>query len=274
MNKKKDSEVIVAYKGFDKNLACSPDGKPFQYTVGKTYTHKGVVIPCNSGFHACEFPLAILSFYPLTNGNRYGVVEQSGEIVRDGEKTASGKITVKAEIGIPGLVKASIEWVKRLSGEATSGNSAHSATSGNSAHSATSGNSAHSATSGNSAHSATSGYSAHSATSGDYAHSATSGYSAHSATSGDYAHSATSGDYANSATSGYYAKSSVKGSNAVAANAGNGAAKASIGGAIFIIERDINYKILAVFASLVGDNGIKADTWYVLKGGKPVEVSP
>jgi len=155
---------------------------------------------------------------------------------------------------------------------ATSGYSAHSATSGYYAHSATSGYSAHSATSGNYANSATSGYSAHSATSGYYAHSATSGYSAHSATSGDSAHSATSGDSANSATSGYHANSEAKGDKAIAANAGNGKARAGLGGAIFIVERNDELTILSVFASKVGENGIKPNTWYVLRDGKPVEV--
>ena len=155
---------------------------------------------------------------------------------------------------------------------ATSGNYANSATSGYYAHSATSGNYANSATSGNYANSATSGYYANSATSGDYANSATSGYYANSATSGNYAHSATSGNYANSATSGYYANSATSGDSAVAANAGDGAAKASAGGAIFIVERDRDRNLLAVFASKVGENGIEPNTWYALKGGKPVVV--
>ena len=228
--------VITAYKGFNKNLTCSPDGKMFQYEIGNNYEHKGSVVACSSGFHACEFPLAVLSYYGLKNGNRFAIVEQSGALVRKDDKTASGKITIKAEIGIPGLIKASVEWVRMKASEPTSGDSAHSATSGNSAHSATSGDSAHSATSGNSAH------------------------------------SATSGDYANSATSGYSARVSSKGVSAIAANAGDGAAKASKDGAIFIVERDRNRNILAVFASMVGENDIKADTWYVLKGGKPVEV--
>jgi hypothetical protein len=289
--------VSVAYKGFDKNLQCLG----FQYEIGKTYTHEGRVAACESGFHACEFPLAVFSFYPVADGNRFGVVEQSGDIVTQGQKQCSRTITVKAEIGIPGLVKAAIEWTRKaatapISGDyahsatsgdyansATSGDSAHSATSGDYANSATSGDSANSATSGDCANSATSGDyansatsgdSANSATSGDYANSATSGDSAHSATSGDYAHSATSGDRANSATSGYLTQAESKGKNAVAAIAGSGIARAGEGGAIFLVERGGDLSILAVFASKVGDHGIKADTWYALRDGKPVEVTP
>ena len=246
-------EVIVAYKGFDKNLVCSPKGKPFQYEIGKTYVHKGAVSACNSGFHACENPLAVLSYYGLKDGNRYAIVEQSGKMSREKDKTASQRITIKAEIKVPGLIKAAVKWTMARASKPTSGDSANSATSGDYAHSATSGDSANSATSGNSAH------------------SATSGNSAHSATSGDSAHSATSGDYANSATSGYSAHSEAKGANAVAANAGNGKARAGAGGAIFLVERDSNLNILSVFASKVGENGIKPDIWYVLRSGKPVE---
>src|SRR6185312_9749847 len=264
--------VVIAFKGFDKNLVCNPKGKPFQYEIGKTYEHKGAVSACNSGFHACQqHPLSVLSFYGLKDGNRYAIVEQSGEMAHEKDKTASQIITIKAEIKVSGLIKAAVEWTMAKAAKPTSGNYAHSATSGNYAHSATSGNYAHSATSGNYAHSATSGNSAHSATSGYYAHSATSGDYANSATSGDYAHSATSGDYANSATSGYSAHSEAKGENAVAANAGNGKARAGACGAIFLVERDDNLNILAVFASKVGENGIQPDVWYVLRDGKPEE---
>jgi hypothetical protein len=235
--------VSVAYKGFDKNLQCLG----FQYEIGKTYTHEGRVAACESGFHACEFPLAVFSFYPVADGNRFGVVEQSGDIVTQGQKQCSRTITVKAEIGIPGLVKAAIEWTRKAATAPISGDYAHSATSGDRANSATS---------------------------GDSAHSATSGDSAHSATSGDYAHSATSGDRANSATSGYLTQAESKGKNAVAAIAGSGIARAGEGGAIFLVERGGDLSILAVFASKVGDHGIKADTWYALRDGKPVEVTP
>lgn len=51
-------------------------------------------------------------------------------------------------------------------------------------------------------------------------------------------------------------------------------AKAPVGGAIFLVERDDDLNILFVFASKVGENGIKPMTWYTLKDGKPVEVSP
>ena len=108
-----DNNTIHSFKGMDKNMKC----RGFQYEAGKTY-ETDTAKACESGFHACEAPLDVLRYYPPTDGNRYFEVEQDGEIDRNGEdsedsKVASTKLTVGAEIGIPGLVKAHVEWVKK-----------------------------------------------------------------------------------------------------------------------------------------------------------------
>ena len=99
-----------AYKGFDKSLCC----RGFQYEVGKEYEHDGNVNLCSSGFHACENPFDVLNHYGDVINNRYCEVEQYGETVSDGSKTASSKIKIKAEIGFAGLFKAGIEWLKEI----------------------------------------------------------------------------------------------------------------------------------------------------------------
>lgn len=105
-----ENKSIKAYKGFDKSLCCHG----FQYEVGKAYEHNGPVDICNSGFHACENPMDVLDHYGDILNNRYCEVEQSGEIKGDGTKTVSSKIKVNAEIGFPGLFKAGIEWIKKI----------------------------------------------------------------------------------------------------------------------------------------------------------------
>ena len=104
-------EIIKSYKGMDKDMRCN--NGTFQYEVGKTYeTDKAEA--CERGFHACEVPLDVFNYYPPADGNRYFEVEQSGELSRKGDdsKVASTRLTVGAEIGIHGLVKAHVEWVK------------------------------------------------------------------------------------------------------------------------------------------------------------------
>ena len=100
---------IRAYKAFDKNLQC----RGFQFEVGKTYEHEGEVKVCASGFHSCEFPLDVFSYYPPAAGNRFAVVKASGQLSRHeaDSKVASATLTVEAEIGLPVLVARAVDWV-------------------------------------------------------------------------------------------------------------------------------------------------------------------
>jgi hypothetical protein len=285
--------TVTAYKGFDKDLRC----RGYQYAVGETYTHDGNARLCDAGFHACTLPLDVLSYYPLTGGNRYHRVElDDATPPADGDsKRAAWKISIGASLNLMGLVKAHVEaiWdtVKPVVDKAGA-DSANSATTGDSAHSATTGDYAHSATTGDSAHSATTGVSANSATTGRYANSATTGVSANSATTGVSAHSATTGDYANSATTGYYANSATTGRyansattgysagvrcsvadpTAVAAVLGEGAARGAVGSWLVLTERDDECNVVEVRAVQVDGETLKPHTYYRLTGGQLVEV--
>ena len=100
-------KVITTFKGFDANWKC----RDFQYAIGGSYEHPGEAKACSSGFHACEYPLDVFSYYPPAS-NRFAVVEQAGELSRHGDdsKVSSSKITIKAEINFAGLIKAAIEY--------------------------------------------------------------------------------------------------------------------------------------------------------------------
>ena len=100
---------IKAYKGFDKDLKC----RDFQYEIGKTYEEPTAEL-CNSGFHACEYPLGVFAYYAPGDMSRYCEVDLddvSDKKGNDDSKRCGKKIAVKAEIGIAGLVKASVDFV-------------------------------------------------------------------------------------------------------------------------------------------------------------------
>ncbi|MBQ6713196.1 MAG: hypothetical protein IJN28_05365 [Selenomonadales bacterium] len=101
---------VHGFKGYDKNLQC----RGFQYEVGKTYEHEGKAVTCESGFHFCEYPLDVFDYYPPAD-SRYTEVVGEGCADNSGQndtKVCVSKLTIGAEIGIPGIVKATIEYVK------------------------------------------------------------------------------------------------------------------------------------------------------------------
>ena len=104
------TQPITAFKGLDKNFQC----RGFQYAVGETYTHKGEVVACESGFHACENPLDVLDYYPLDCDIRFAIVKASGSISRDGNKLASASIAIEAELKLPEFIAHAINYVKAI----------------------------------------------------------------------------------------------------------------------------------------------------------------
>ena len=106
---KKENKEIIAYKGFDKNLKC----RDYQYEIGKTFEHKGKVKACESGFHACEYPLDVFSYYPPSS-SRFAIVKMHGETSKDSDDTkiASAKITIETEIKLPEMINRAVVWIK------------------------------------------------------------------------------------------------------------------------------------------------------------------
>jgi len=235
----KKDETVVAVKGFDSKMQC----RGYQFEVGQTYVHEGVVKACEGGFHSCEYPLDVFGYYdPATS--IYATVEATGKIDRRGEdsKIASASLRIKAVIQIPDMVAMAIKWI---TDKCDPVKAAHSK--GNlSASSATGNQSASSATGDRSASSATGYQSASSAT----------GYQSASSATGDRSASSATGDRS---------ASSATGKNAVAMNIGvAGKAKAGKDGAIVLCNHDADYNIRHIRASKVGENGIEADKYYVL----------
>ena len=101
---------MLGYKGFDKDLKC----RDKQYEVGQTYTEKKAVL-CNAGMHFCEYPLDVISYYPPGAGSRYCTVDAADVDDKKDDsdsKRVCKKLTVKAEIGLPGIISAAVEYIK------------------------------------------------------------------------------------------------------------------------------------------------------------------
>ena len=229
-----EKEKIIAYKGFDKNLCC----RGFQFKVGEEYEQQGEIKCCENGFHACTNPFDVLDYYDVDGKNRFCQVEQYGIIDnnKEGTKQASSKIKIKAEIGMAGLFKAGIEWIKEKtnpipiinetkdkndnpSGDyaqigssdnyakiGSSGNYTKIGSSGDYAKIGLSGDYAQIGSSGYSAQIGSSGYSVKIGSSGYSAKIGSSGYSVKIGSSGNYTKIGSSGDYAKIGLSGNYTK--------------------------------------------------------------------
>ena len=258
---------MKAYKGFDKNLKC----RGFQYEIGKEYEEKTASL-CNNGFHACEYPLDCFSYYAPAD-SRFCEVDlaDNGERHSDDTKVCGSKIKIGAEIGIPGLVKASVEYVT----ERAKPSNRHHTTGYRSANSATGNRSANSATGNRSANSATGDWSANSATGNRSANSATGDWSANSATGNRSANSATGYGSAN-VTTGIECSNNGEGERNICVAWGkDNKCKGSVGSFLVLSEWgewDGN-KFPFIAAKMVEVDGeiIKADTYYCLKNGEVTE---
>lgn len=98
---------MKCFKGFDKDLKC----RDFQYEIGKEYEEERAEI-CDTGFHACENPLDVFGYYAPAD-SRYCEVElDANDQKSDDSKRVGKKISIKAEIGIAGIIKAGLEYIK------------------------------------------------------------------------------------------------------------------------------------------------------------------
>ena len=94
------------FKGFDKNLKC----RDFQYEIGGEYEEERAKL-CETGFHACENPIDVFTYYPPSD-SRYCEVELDGLNSKTSEDSqrVGRRIKIGAEIGIKGIVDAFIKF--------------------------------------------------------------------------------------------------------------------------------------------------------------------
>lgn len=100
---------MKVYKGTDKDIKC----RGYQFTPGVTAEEETAKL-CNSGFHACEAPIDVFGYYePATSRYFEAELEDvSPERHSDDTKVCGKKITLGAELTIPMLCKAQLQYVK------------------------------------------------------------------------------------------------------------------------------------------------------------------
>ena len=237
---KKENKEIIAYKGFDKNLKC----RDYQYVVGKTFEHDGAVKACKSGFHACEYPLDVFSYYPPSS-SRFAVVKMHGETSKDSDDTkiASAKITIETEIKLPEMINRAVDWIKNKINWSDDNTS-------------------------------NTGYRSAATNTGNWSAATNTGDQSAATNTGNRSAATNTGDQSAATNTGDRSAAEVSGCGSVAIAIGRSSkSKADNGGAIVCVYRDCNGDLMHIKASKVGENGIKANTWYTLDAdGEFVEV--
>ena len=240
---------MKVYKATDKDMKC----RGFQYELGKAAEVDGDAKLCERGLHACEMPLDVLGYYAPGDGSRYFAAELedvSDEMHSDDTKRVGKKLTLSAEIGIPGLVKAQVEYVKAQCDFDNAIKKANSENKNN----------------------ATGARGAASATGASGAASATGERGAASATGWSGAASATGASGAASAT-GTRGAASATGVGCVAMATGfYGRVMGEIGNAVVCVERKKNGEIAAILSAVVDGETLKPSVWYTVQNGEWVEV--
>ncbi|MEX4183525.1 hypothetical protein MY881_04940 [Haemophilus influenzae] len=204
----------------------------------------------------------MLSYYsPAVS--KFAVVKMSGETSKDSDDTkiASAKITIETEINLPEMIKKAVEWIKgKVDWDA-----------------------AKVSNTGDQSAATNTGYRSVATNTGDQSAATNTGYRSAATNTGDQSAATNTGDQSVATNTGYQSAATNAGDQSVAEVSGKQSiavalgwqskAKASINGAIVCVYRNHDGELIHIKASKVGENNIKADTWYTLDEiGEFVEV--
>ena len=222
---------IKGFKGFNQDWTCNK----FQFAPGEEYAHKGEVKACKSGFHFCESPLDVFSYYsPATS--RFAEVEGGGKTDKKGDdsKVSCETIKIGAEVSLSAYIDMAVKFVfERAKKTILTETKKEKEIASNSGYKGAASN---------------------------------SGYKGAASNSGDYGAASNSGDYGAASNSGKEGCSVAMGIDAKA--------KSVLGGWITLCEwKEIKgeWHRVDMKTAKVDGRKIKADVWYQLKGGKFVE---
>ena len=240
-------KMIKGYKGFNKGLIC----RDKQYAENAVFNEDKAIL-CERGMHFCENPLNVLKYYPFYNPetksfSEYAEVEAPEDVTESkGNKSVTKQLKIGSKISFDELIKAGVEF--NLS--KAKFDKEKSVATGN-----------------RSGASAVGRYSGASAT-GDYSGASAVGWRSGASTVGWRSGAMVVGDDS---------QAMCKNNSVAIAVGRNSMAKGDIGCYIVLtevkwdFETDTN-KIIDCKCFKVDGEIIKADTFYTLVDGKPVEV--
>ena len=249
-------KMIKGYKGFSKGLAC----RDKQYAENTVF-NEDIAALCESGMHFCENPLNVLKYYPYYNSDtgsfsEYAEVEAPENVTEsNGEKSVTKQLKIGSKISFNELIKAGVKFnlskakFDKEKSVATGDCSGASATGDFSGASAV----------------------------GDRSGASAVGDRSGASAVGWYSGASVIGDSSGAMVVGDNSQAMCK-NNSVAVAIGNESmAKGDVGCYIVLTEVKWNdetdrYEIVDCKCFKVDGEIIKADTFYKLIDGKPVEV--
>ena len=246
---------MKCYKGFDKGLKC----RDFQYEIGKEYEEERAEI-CDTGFHACENPLDVFGYYAPADSRYCEVDLDANDQKSDDSKRVGKKISIKAEIGIAGIIKAGVEYIKDQvnwdDDKKSNTGSCSAATNTGSCSAATNTGNQSAATN-----------------TGNWSAATNTGNQSAATNTGNWSAATNTGNQSAATNTGNQSAATVEGKESVAMAIGrNSKAKGSIGCFIVLAEwkefEDETYHIVDVKSAKVDGAKIKPDTFYKLVNGE------
>ncbi len=293
---------MKCYKGFDKDLKC----RDFQYEIGKEYEEEKAEI-CDTGFHACENPLDVFGYYAPAD-SRYCEVElDANDQKSDDSKRVGKKISIKAEIGIAGIIKAGVEYIKdqvnwdddkksntgncsaatntgnwsaatntgNCSAATNTGDRSAATNTGNCSAATNTGNRSAATNTGNCSAATNTGNCSAATNTGNWSAATNTGDWSAATNTGDCSAATNTGDRSAATNTGDWSAATVEGKESVAMAIGyNSKAKGSLGCFIVLAEcKELGgeYHIVDVKSAKVDGEKIKPDTFYKLINGEFVE---
>ena len=285
--------MIKGYKGFNKGLIC----RDKQYAENTVFNEDKAIL-CERGMHFCENPLNVLKYYPFYNPetksfSEYAEVEAPEDVTESkGNKSVTKQLKIGSKISFDELIKAGVEFnlskakFDKEKSVATGNRSGASAVGRYSRASVTDDfNSGAIATDDFSGASATgdfngamvTGYHSGAIVTGDYSGVMATGDGSGASATGDYSGASATGRCSSAMVVGGYSQAMCKNNSVAVAIGRDSMAKGDIGCYIVLTEVEWNdvtdgYEIIDCKCFKVDGEIIKADTFYKLVDGKPVEV--